>query len=63
MLFSGGADILADPTDVKRLVAQLPKATSWTVIPDYAHLDFGMLYLSPPFLESKFSFKLKSLGY
>jgi len=58
MLFSGGADILADPTDVKRLVAQLPKATSWTVIPDYAHLDFGMLYLSPHVLSWNPKFSL-----
>lgn len=43
-LYSGGNDILADPTDVKRLVDSLPtnKANfGWKVIPDYAHLDFG----------------------
>ncbi len=41
-IFSGGLDYLADPTDVERLLAELP---SGNVIyhnnqPDYAHLDF-----------------------
>jgi len=47
MMFSGGKDVLADPEDVKRLAAKLPQNVVWTEIPDYAHLDFGIL-LPPP---------------
>ncbi|KAL6061418.1 Lipase [Balamuthia mandrillaris] len=40
-LYSGGKDLLADPTDVKNLIAKLPAHTYWKIIPDYAHLDFA----------------------
>eukprot|EP00658_Telonema_sp_P-2_P083833 TRINITY_DN9179_c0_g1_i10.p1 TRINITY_DN9179_c0_g1~~TRINITY_DN9179_c0_g1_i10.p1 ORF type:complete len:222 (-),score=73.20 TRINITY_DN9179_c0_g1_i10:415-1080(-) len=41
-LFSGGADYLADPTDVEQIVHQLPTKTlvNHTVTGTYAHLDY-----------------------
>jgi pimeloyl-ACP methyl ester carboxylesterase len=39
-MYSGGNDLLADPTDVANLIKQLPAGTYWHNIADYAHLDF-----------------------
>jgi len=40
-LWSGGADLLADPVDVAALAKNLgPRVKVWDVIPSYAHLDF-----------------------
>lgn len=41
-LFTGGRDYLADPTDVQRLIAELPTDSVVTILdlPTYAHLDF-----------------------
>ena len=41
-LFSGDADILADPADVKRLAGTLPRSvlSSFLEISSYSHLDF-----------------------
>jgi len=38
-LFAGGSDYLADPTDVRALIAQLPKAPTVHIEPDYGHMD------------------------
>jgi len=40
-MYSGSADLLADPTDVANLIAALPKGVYWKNIPHYAHLDFA----------------------
>jgi hypothetical protein len=40
VLFSGGKDELADPTDVAWLVPHIPHLLYWEELPDYAHLDF-----------------------
>jgi pimeloyl-ACP methyl ester carboxylesterase len=42
VLVSGGVDALADPTDVARLVAELPAAAviEHINVPNYAHMDF-----------------------
>ena len=41
-LYHGGNDWLADPTDVKLLVDELPKGVVKSIkfIPDWMHLDF-----------------------
>jgi len=40
-LWSGGADILADTTDVQNLVNDLgSRVKFWQVIDTYAHLDY-----------------------
>jgi len=40
VLFSGGNDSLADPTDVAWLTSQLKSVSKHIVIPEYNHLDF-----------------------
>ncbi|XP_074647415.1 gastric triacylglycerol lipase-like [Tubulanus polymorphus] len=40
VLYSGGKDWLADPTDVKRLIPQLKNVVRNRFIPSYNHLDF-----------------------
>eukprot|EP00658_Telonema_sp_P-2_P008228 TRINITY_DN13089_c0_g3_i2.p1 TRINITY_DN13089_c0_g3~~TRINITY_DN13089_c0_g3_i2.p1 ORF type:complete len:120 (-),score=38.21 TRINITY_DN13089_c0_g3_i2:256-615(-) len=41
-IFYGAEDTLADPTDVARIIDEVPKGviTGVEVIPGYAHLDF-----------------------
>lgn len=39
-LFSGGEDLLADPTDVANLLKVLPSTVLHEELPTYAHLDF-----------------------
>ena len=43
-IFSGGKDVLADPTDVQTLYDELKSnganIVSWTKVPAYAHSDF-----------------------
>eukprot|EP00020_Sapocribrum_chincoteaguense_P006877 CAMPEP_0170737278 /NCGR_PEP_ID=MMETSP0437-20130122/4044_1 /TAXON_ID=0 /ORGANISM="Sexangularia sp." /LENGTH=371 /DNA_ID=CAMNT_0011075659 /DNA_START=3 /DNA_END=1118 /DNA_ORIENTATION=+ len=42
-LYSGGKDLLADPTDVRRLIASLPQPpVEHLFLPTYAHEDFVM---------------------
>ena len=45
-LFSGGHDYLADPTDVTRLVAELPSESvvHHDIQDTYAHLDYTWAY-------------------
>ncbi|EFJ19517.1 hypothetical protein SELMODRAFT_110855 [Selaginella moellendorffii] len=40
LLINGGRDALSDPTDVDRLIAELPSRPQHVFIPDYAHFDF-----------------------
>ena len=40
VLFSGGNDSLADPTDVAWLASQLKSVAKHVIIPEYNHLDF-----------------------
>ncbi|XP_024538651.1 triacylglycerol lipase 1 isoform X2 [Selaginella moellendorffii] len=40
LLINGGRDALSDPTDVDRLIAELPSRPQHLFIPDYAHFDF-----------------------
>ncbi|EGC34803.1 hypothetical protein DICPUDRAFT_48065 [Dictyostelium purpureum] len=40
VVYSGGQDYLADPTDVNWLIPQLTSLVHWKNIPSYSHLDF-----------------------
>ncbi|EGC34804.1 hypothetical protein DICPUDRAFT_152935 [Dictyostelium purpureum] len=40
VVYSGGQDYLADPTDVQWLIDRLSSLVNWKSLPSYSHLDF-----------------------